>query len=179
MFNSTYTEHNNTVANVHELMSDPLNLSYCMRFLPHDDNQGGFFCAVFERLTEDDSGFIQDDSMKMDPWINEMVKQKPVLDELEDFSRWFEAEYKKRCDDDKIPEEEREQLNLTKDILMAKKKEKDADKNLGIECGNLGKALKDQLEKLEQDFPYVNLLKTNPELWFELIEFFGIDFSFP
>lgn len=74
MFNSTYTEHNNSVANVHELMSDPLNLGHCLRFYPHDDNQGGFFCAVFERLDEDDTGFIADDSMKMDPWMNEMVK---------------------------------------------------------------------------------------------------------
>jgi len=39
---------------------------------------------------------------------------------LEDFSRWFEAEYKKRCEEDNIPEEEREQLNMTKDIILAK-----------------------------------------------------------
>jgi len=42
---------------------DPLNLKYCMRFFPHDDNQGGFFTAVFEKLTADDEGWIEDDMM--------------------------------------------------------------------------------------------------------------------
>lgn len=74
MFNATYTQHNNTVANVPELLADPLNLKHCLRFFPQDDNQGGFFCAVFERLSEDNVGFIQDDTMQMDPWMNEMVK---------------------------------------------------------------------------------------------------------
>jgi len=30
--------------------------------------------------------------MSMDAWANPHVRQKNVLDELEDFAKWFEAE---------------------------------------------------------------------------------------
>lgn len=55
---------------------------------------------------------------------------------------------------------------MTKDIILAKQKEKDDSKVQGIECGDLGKALREQADKRETEFPYVNLLKTSPELWF-------------
>ena len=43
MFHPIYTHLN--VEN--QAQADPLNLRRCMRFFPHDDNQGGFFVAVF------------------------------------------------------------------------------------------------------------------------------------
>ena len=76
-----------------------------MRFFPQDDNQGGFFVAVFEKLSADDTGVVEDPTLYENPWINESVRQKPMLDELEEFARWFEHEYKAQCDRDGIPED--------------------------------------------------------------------------
>ena len=33
-------------------VNESLHLDYCMRFLPHQNNSGGFFIAVFEKLRE-------------------------------------------------------------------------------------------------------------------------------
>jgi hypothetical protein len=52
---------------------------------PHDDNQGGFFVAVLERHSKDDD--------EVDAWGYSKTKQKPILDELEEFSKWYEREY--------------------------------------------------------------------------------------
>lgn len=52
---------------------------------PHDDNQGGFFVAVLEREQMDD--------VELDAWGYSKEKQKPILDELEEFSSWYEKEY--------------------------------------------------------------------------------------
>lgn len=46
MFSDTYTRHNN-LPDVE--LEDPYNLRRCLRLLPHDDNQGGFFCAVLTK----------------------------------------------------------------------------------------------------------------------------------
>jgi 16S rRNA C967 or C1407 C5-methylase (RsmB/RsmF family) len=46
MFSDVYTKANNVKGAKQE---DPLNLKRCLRLYPHDDNQGGFFCAVFEK----------------------------------------------------------------------------------------------------------------------------------
>lgn len=86
---------------------DPLQLKNCLRLYPHDDNQGGFFVAVFEKLVADDSGIIEDNGMTYDAWNNPNVRQKPILEELGEFSKWFEEEYKKHCDEQGIPEEMR------------------------------------------------------------------------
>ena len=101
MFNSIYTEHNNNSLPNAEM--DPLQLKNCLRLYPHDDNQGGFFVAVFEKLVADDSGIIEDDGMTHDAWTNPNVRQKPILDELSDFSKWFEQEYQRHCDEKQIP----------------------------------------------------------------------------
>jgi len=37
--------------------------------------------------------------MTHDAWSNPNVRQKPIFDELSDFSKWFEEEYKKHCDE--------------------------------------------------------------------------------
>jgi hypothetical protein len=101
--------------------------------------------AVFEKLAKDDEGWIEDDLMKMDPWMNELVRQKPILDELEDFSRWFEAEYKRHCEAENIPENEREKLNLIDEVMEAKVNEKKKDDALGIPCGNLTQEMNKRL----------------------------------
>jgi len=47
------------------------------------------------------------------------------LDELQEFSEWYEAEYRKHCDDNNIPEEERKELGMIKMIADAKLKERE------------------------------------------------------
>lgn len=71
MFHEDYTYYNNQKGR--KLMRDPLNLSRCMRFYPHDDNQGGFFVAVFEKHADVQSGKIMDSAMSMDVWNNPNV----------------------------------------------------------------------------------------------------------
>jgi hypothetical protein len=68
------------------------------------------------------------------------VRQKPVLDELAEFSSWYEKEYAKYCEENNIPEAEREELGLVNEIAQAKLKEKERDKASGIECGSLSEA---------------------------------------
>ena len=59
-------------------------------------------------------------------------------------------------------------------------KEKEADKASGIECGSLSEAKRKKQELQEiTDFPFSNLVKEKPETWFNILEFYGIDFSFP
>ena len=86
MFHPIYTHFNTE----NQEQADPLNLRRCMRFFPHDDNQGGFFVAVFQKLVDQPSGTIEDPSMQMDAWNNTNVRQKSILDELDEFSKWFE-----------------------------------------------------------------------------------------
>jgi hypothetical protein len=45
-----------------------------MRFFPHDDNQGGFFVAVFEKLIDEEDGITFDEDYKMDAWNNPKVR---------------------------------------------------------------------------------------------------------
>ena len=94
-----------------------------MRFFPHDDNQGGFFVAVFQKLEEQKSGIIEDNGMTMNAWENSNVRQKTVLDELDEFSKWFEDLQQKHYKDKNIPKEEQEELGLSKMVADAKEKE--------------------------------------------------------
>jgi hypothetical protein len=62
-----------------------------MRLYPHDDNQGGFFCAVFEKTeTIGRGGTALDNTYTKDAWEDESVRQKPMVDELLDFASWYE-----------------------------------------------------------------------------------------
>ena len=80
MFNYTYTELNNEKERLvrrpgeKDLRDDPLNLKRCMRFFPHDDNQGGFFVAVFEKMHDEEDGLIIDSGYSKDAWSNPRVR---------------------------------------------------------------------------------------------------------
>ena len=75
-------------------MSDPLKLKRAMRFYPHDDNQGGFFVAVFEKFAEVKST-KDGDMFKEGSLAFELGKRKNIMDEMEEFAKWYEAEQKK------------------------------------------------------------------------------------
>ena len=79
MFTSPYTQINTTSDRPEDEKYDPLNLRRCLRILPHDDNQGGFFVAVFTKVLDEHEGFIHDDLYQMNAWDNPRVKQKPIL----------------------------------------------------------------------------------------------------
>jgi len=51
-------------------VSDPLNLEYCLRLYPHDDNQGGFFVALLERVQDDVKTYDGDDEL----WDNSKLR---------------------------------------------------------------------------------------------------------
>lgn len=93
-----------------------------MRLYPHDDNQGGFFIAVLEKVQETDNRLADEDLN--DPWLNTKMRQKPILDELEEFSKWYEDIYEKHCEENNIPMEKREKLGMTDMVELAKVKEK-------------------------------------------------------
>jgi hypothetical protein len=80
MFQETYTLFNNEVDRTEDdLKYDPLNLKRCMRIYPHDDNQGGFFVAVFTKVMDDKEGLVYDELYEMDAWEDPNVRQKPIL----------------------------------------------------------------------------------------------------
>lgn len=80
MFTDTYTLHNNDEdkEGSPSLHADPLGLKHCMRFYPHDDNQGGFFVCVLEKILDEDDGIIFDDDYTMDAWANPKVRQRDI-----------------------------------------------------------------------------------------------------
>lgn len=91
MFTNPYTNFNNDEdrepGSEH---FDPLGLKHCMRFYPHDDNQGGFFVCVMEKILDDEDGIIYDDDYSHDAWNNPNVRQKDISDDLNDFVKDFE-----------------------------------------------------------------------------------------
>ena len=95
MFTDTYTSFNNEADRTEEMKSDPLNLRRCLRLFPHDNNQGGFFVAVFTKVHDQDDGFVHDEMYQMNAWNDSRVKQKPILEDLRDFAEEYEKELKK------------------------------------------------------------------------------------
>jgi len=50
-------------------------MARCLRLYPHDDNQGGFFCAVFEKTeTIGRGGTALDPTYTKDAWEDESVR---------------------------------------------------------------------------------------------------------
>jgi hypothetical protein len=85
--------------------------------LPHDDNQGGFFCAVFEKSDNwgnDIGGIKHDHGMQLNAWEDKSVRHKSITEELDEFAKWFEAEQKKHWDLNNVPHDKREDIGLSK-----------------------------------------------------------------
>ena len=72
MFHDTYTYHNNQPLCMPD---DPLNLRRCMRFMPQDDNQGGFFVAVFAKTADiGRGGTALDRTLTKNAWEDKSVR---------------------------------------------------------------------------------------------------------
>lgn len=59
---------------------------------------------------------MNDKNYEFDAWDNPHVRQKSILNEIEEFARWFETEQLKEWERDKVPESERDALGLMKAI---------------------------------------------------------------
>lgn len=121
MFNHTYTDFNNDedrFGNPKDHV-DPLGLKNCMRFYPHDDNQGGFFVCVMEKIYDEEDGLILDSDYKHDPWTNPMVRQKDINDDLNDFVKEFEQIIKKQ-EEETGEKDDGEELALMKALVQQK-----------------------------------------------------------
>jgi hypothetical protein len=129
MFTSTYTDFNNDEDRIDnpELHSDPLGLKNCLRFYPHDDNQGGFFVCVMEKILDEDEGLIFDDDYSMDAWSNPKVRQKDIIEDLHDFVADFEKSMKEQeaATGEKMDEGE---LQMMKDLVEVEYKKRKDDK---------------------------------------------------
>mmetsp|Transcript_17005 Transcript_17005/g.26223 ORF Transcript_17005/g.26223 Transcript_17005/m.26223 type:complete len:476 (-) Transcript_17005:292-1719(-) len=177
MFTDTYTDLNNEEgrAGNTSLHSDPLGLKNCMRFYPHDDNQGGFFVCVMEKIWDEDDGIIQDDDYTMDAWNNPKIRQKEIIDDLDDFVNDFEKAIRKQEEltgekDDGV--ELQQMKELVSDEAQSRRKEKEESK------GTLGEQIQEKKEVEEKkQFPFVKLTEDKPGLWEELAEYFGIEAS--
>ena len=178
MFHEDYTYHNN--AKGRKVMKDPLNLSRCMRFYPHDDNQGGFFVAVFQKFSDVPSGIIQDKTMAMDAWSNPNVRQGDMLDELSSFAKWFEEEQKNNYDKEGVPEDQRQDMGLSASVAEAKVREKKSIEATGIKLTSLSAAMAEKAEEEEhKKFLFANLKDKNIAAWENTREFYGISEDFP
>ena len=74
MFSTPSTTINNDPDLTPEEIHDPLNLKRCLRIFPHDDNQGGFFVAVFEKILDTQEGLVNDEMYEMNAWDDPNVR---------------------------------------------------------------------------------------------------------
>lgn len=80
MFSNPYTTINNEPERItDDQKHDPLNLSRCLRIFPHDQNQGGFFVAVFTKIYDEHDGIVYDEMYEMNAWDDPNIRQKPIL----------------------------------------------------------------------------------------------------
>ena len=98
-----------------------------MRFYPHDDNQGGFFVAVIEKIFDADEGIVYDDDYKMDAWSNPNVRQKEIMDDLNDFVTEFEQAIKQQ-EEETGEKDDGEHLAMMKALIEETVKERQAEK---------------------------------------------------
>jgi len=162
MFSETYTDANNDEDHQFTKL-DPLGLKHCMRFYPQDDNQGGFFVCVLEKILDEEEGIIHDDTYQMDAWANPNVRQKDIIDDLQDFVKEFEEAIKKQ-EEETGEKDDGEELQLMKAMIAQqvedKKKEKAESKG-----GLNEQILAQKIEEENQEFPFVKLLEHKPDLW--------------
>ena len=174
MFTDSYTDFNNDPdRGGPDNHCDPLNLKNCMRFYPHDDNQGGFFVCVMEKIWDEDDGIVQDTDYSMDAWSNQNVRQKDIIDDLDDFVKDFEASIREQeaLTGEKDDGEALAQMKaMIADEITEKEKQKSETK------GSLENQI-DSKKREEEDsaFPFVKLIDTKVKLWHEIADFYGID----
>ena len=129
MFTSTYTDFNNDEDRLGkpEHHADPLGLKKCMRFYPQDDNQGGFFVCVMEKILDEEEGLIFDDDYSMDAWNNPKVRQKDIIEDLHEFVADFEKSMREQesLTGEKMDESE---LQMMKDLIDDEYKKRKQDK---------------------------------------------------
>ena len=75
--------------------------------------------------------------MNMNAWENSNVRQKSVIDEIDEFSKWFEDIQQKHYKQNNIPKEEQEDLGLSKLVAEARENEKKVMQGSGLNMGNL------------------------------------------
>jgi len=106
------------------------------------------------------------------------VRQKPILDELGEFAEWYTNVINEHYEENKVPEDKREKLDLVEMIQEAKDKEQALKDASDIPCGSLSQArLKKHSELDLAKFPYHSLIEHKKDLWDNLEKFYGIDSS--
>ena len=106
MFQETYTVINNETDRPEDMKHDPLNLKRCLRIFPHDQNQGGFFVAVFTKLLDDHEGFEYDELYEKNAWEDPNIRQKPIMQDLREFAEEYEKDLQKYEAENNIPKDQ-------------------------------------------------------------------------
>ncbi|TNV84770.1 hypothetical protein FGO68_gene17463 [Halteria grandinella] len=177
MFNSTYTHINNEPERVSdEDRYDPLNLKRCMRIFPHDDNQGGFFVAVFTKVLDEHEGFRYDEMYEGNAWDDPSIRQKPILQDLKEFALEYEKDLSKYEEQKGIPKEQSTQNEVLSLVLEAEEEARQRKKASGVNFGKMSAEM--ELQKEEQ-FTYAKLIDKRMDVWMNLQLFYGINSSFP
>lgn len=176
MFTDTYTSINNEEDRPEGMRHDPLNLKRCMRIYPHDDNQGGFFVAVFTKLLDDHEGFIQDDLYELNAWDDPRVRQKPILQDLREFAQEYEADLKKYEEEQGIPSDKSSQNQIMALIEQAEEEARRKKEASGVQFGQMSAEL---AAKKEEAFTFARLNDTRAEVWANIAAFYGIREDFP
>ena len=135
MFTDPYTLFNNEPDRTEDMKHDPLNLKRCLRVFPHDDNQGGFFVAVFTKIMDKEEGFIHDDLYQMNAWDDARIKQKPILQDLRDFAEEYEQTLKEHEEKTGVPKEQSSQNEILQLVQEAEEAQAKRVKDSGIEYG--------------------------------------------
>eukprot|EP00347_Sterkiella_histriomuscorum_P014872 403359204 len=176
MFTDTYTMFNNEPDRTDDMKNDPLNLRRCMRFFPHDDNQGGFFVAVFTKIHDQEEGIVYDDMYSMNAWSDPKVKQKPILEDLRDFAEDYEKELKAYEEKHNVPADQSQQNQILQMVKEAQAQQKQQLKESGVQLGKMSQQVDEEKEHL---FPFEKLIDNKQELWMNLQMFYGISSEFP
>jgi len=174
MFTDVYTEMNNEPDRAEDPSKqvDPLNLKNCMRFYPHDDNQGGFFVAVLEKIYDEDDGIVFDEDYSMDAWNNPKVRQKEIIDDLHDFVTELEQAIREQ-EEATGEKDDGQEIAAMKALIAETVKERQTEREASK--GSLHDQVNEKKQiKEKQDFPFVKLVANKPEIWQSITDFYGI-----
>lgn len=137
--------------------ADEYPLQYCMRFLPHDQNTGGFFVAVFEKVSELPSATEMKNILPELPVEPPKDSNSPKSQICKHYYKTGECRFGDKCkflhviEGDAIPD------------------------NAEIPVGD---SLSDEEKKDKPEVEKERLKPINPDLIPDLKSFYGIDDSF-